>query len=111
MAKFGRFEFGKQEPAETYEGDYMELDDKGYVRIFRGKADSFPALTFGAPSSSLVNAIHLDKGQSVREINGGKKRIVPSKRKGRDRGRARTESAQEAETKRTLEDYGKKVGS
>lgn len=35
MAKFGRYEFGKTEPTEVYEGDYMR-QDKGIVSIFRG---------------------------------------------------------------------------
>jgi hypothetical protein len=65
MAKFGRFEFGKEKPAEIYDlGDYMELDDKGFVRIFSGKLSVFQSLD----PPRLVNAIHLDKGQSVREI-------------------------------------------
>ncbi len=40
MAKFGRCEFGKAEPTETYEGGYMKLD-KGYVRIFEGEERRF----------------------------------------------------------------------
>jgi len=65
MAKFGRFEFGKEKPTEVYEGgDYMELDDKGFVRIFSGT----PGWELFAPPS-LVNAIHLDNGQSVRRLS------------------------------------------
>jgi len=66
MAKFGRFEFGKTEPTETYEGDYMKLDAKGYVSIFRND----PSTIMGVPTTEprLIHAIHLDKGQSVREI-------------------------------------------
>jgi len=65
MAKFGRFEFGKTEPAETYEGGYMALE-RGYVRIFEGEQSAFllPDMT---PPRLLV-AIHLENGQSVREI-------------------------------------------
>jgi hypothetical protein len=65
MAKFGRFEFGKEKPAEVYDGgDYMELDGKGFVRIFRGT----PGWDLITPPR-LVNVIHLDKGQSVRQIS------------------------------------------
>ncbi len=64
MAKFGRFEFGKNKPAETYEGDYMVLE-RGYVRIFEGQ----PAVLLPDMNPPrLVTAIYLDKGQSVREI-------------------------------------------
>ena len=66
MAKFGRFEFKAKEPAETYEGDRMELD-KSYVKIFRGLRNRFDPTDFG----KLVVVIHLDKGQSVREIERG----------------------------------------
>jgi hypothetical protein len=63
MAKFGRYEFGKDKPAEEYAGDFMELEN-GYVRIFRGERDVL------SPDEGvrLVAAIHLDKGQTVREI-------------------------------------------
>ena len=47
MTKFGRFEFGKQAPAETYEGDYMKLDAKGYVSIFRNE----PSTIMGVPTT------------------------------------------------------------
>ena len=60
MAKFARFEFGKTEPVETYNGDYMALES-GYVRIFSGE----PA---GMNPPRLLAAIHLDRGQSVQEI-------------------------------------------
>lgn len=63
MAKFGRYEFGKAEPTETYEGDRMELD-KGYVRILEGERNRYGLKDEGR----LLAAIHLDKGQSVREI-------------------------------------------
>ena len=67
MAKFARFEFGEEKPAEVYDrGDYMELDEKGFVRIFSGKLGVLES--FATPPR-LVNAIHLDKGQSVREIS------------------------------------------
>ncbi len=68
MAKFGRFKFGMSEPTETYEGDYMELDAKGYVRIFRGEPNSLMGVAVTTPR--LIHAIHLDKGQSVQEIKG-----------------------------------------
>ncbi len=63
MAKFGRYEFGKAEPTETYEGGYMKLD-KGYVRIFEGEERRL----YSNDEGHLVAAIYLDKGQSVREI-------------------------------------------
>ncbi|MFY9903971.1 MAG: hypothetical protein WAK62_02420 [Terriglobales bacterium] len=63
MAKFGRYEFGKAEPTETYEGDRMTLD-KGYVRIWEGQQNLFHPHDHG----HLVAAIYLDKSQSVREI-------------------------------------------
>jgi hypothetical protein len=63
MAKFGRYEFGKDKPAEEYVGDFMELQ-KGYVQIFKGERTAL-SLDEGA---RLVAAIHLDKGQSIREI-------------------------------------------
>jgi len=69
MAKFGRFEFKAQVPAETFEGDHMELDHKGYVRIFRGKSSDDFRDPFGPPTSELIHAVHLDKGQRMSEIN------------------------------------------
>jgi|HubBroStandDraft_2_1064218.scaffolds.fasta_scaffold97260_2 hypothetical protein len=63
MAKFGRYEFGKDKPAEEYCGDFMELE-KGYVQIFKGE-HRILGLDDG---TRLVAAIHLEKGQSVREI-------------------------------------------
>ena len=62
MAKFGRFEFGKDKPSETYEGDRMVLE-KGYTKIFRGGLELIDLQT-----EQLISVIHLDKGQSVREI-------------------------------------------
>lgn len=76
MAKFGRYEFGKAEPTETYEGGRMELD-KGYVRIFEEEARGFRPINEG----HLVAAIHLDKGQSVREIKEAEQPKPKSKRK------------------------------
>lgn len=67
MAKFGRFEFGKPEAVETYEGDRMELD-KGYVKIFRGER----SVLHPHDEGDLVAVVHLDKGQSVREIETAK---------------------------------------
>jgi hypothetical protein len=66
MAKFGRFEFKAKEPAETYEGDHMELD-KGYVKILRGAKGGFLG-DFELSSGDTVVIVYLDKGQSVREI-------------------------------------------
>jgi hypothetical protein len=62
MAKFGRFEFGKDKPSETYEGDHMMLE-KGYVKIIRGGLELIDFET-----EHLIAVIHLDKGQSMREI-------------------------------------------
>jgi hypothetical protein len=65
MAKFGRFEFGNETPTEVYDdGDFMELDGKGFVRIFRG----IPGWELLAPPQ-LINAIRLDRGLSVRQIS------------------------------------------
>jgi hypothetical protein len=72
MAKYGRFGFGKIEPTETYEGDYMALES-GYVRIFQGE----PA---GMNPPRLLAAIHVDRGQSVREIKAGNDGQKPSKK-------------------------------
>jgi hypothetical protein len=60
MARFGRFTFGKEQPIEIYEGDSMKLE-KGYVKILNGD----PTFDLHA----LVAVIHLDKGQSVRQID------------------------------------------
>jgi hypothetical protein len=62
--KFGRFEFKAKEPAEIYEGDRMELEH-GYVKILNGQDG---ILGFAEDSGSVVAVVHLDKGQSVREI-------------------------------------------
>lgn len=62
MTKFGRFAFGKNEPSETYEGDCMKLE-KGYVKILKGEPN-----LIDLQAEQLVAVIHLDKGQSVREI-------------------------------------------
>ena len=63
--KFGRFVFGNQEPSETYEGDCMTLE-KGYVKILRG----IPSL-IDLGTEQIIAVIHLDKGQSMREIGKG----------------------------------------
>jgi hypothetical protein len=62
MAKFGRFEFGKDKPSETYEGDRMRLE-KGYIKIIRGELELPDFQT-----EQVIAVIHLDKGQSMREI-------------------------------------------
>jgi len=62
MAKFGRFEFGKNEPTETYGGDRMKFE-KGYVKILSGGDELLDLQT-----EKIVAVIHLDKGQSVRKI-------------------------------------------
>ena len=67
MAKFGRFEFGKDEPVETYEGDSMAVQG-GYVKILRGA----PKKLFDLPEEPIA-VIHLAQGQSVREIKDAQK--------------------------------------
>ncbi len=75
MAKFGRFEFKAESPAEVYEGDFMALE-RGYVRIFEGESgDIIPSLI----PPRLIAAIHLDSGQSVREIKAESKGEKPTK--------------------------------
>ena len=64
MAKFGCFEFGHDKAAGTYEGDRLELN-KDYVKIVNGQPGMIELLR---DSTSVVAVIHLDKGQSVREI-------------------------------------------
>jgi hypothetical protein len=66
MVKFGLFEVGKKDAVQVYEGGYMELDAKGWVRIFDGEPSIWGSSW--APAR-LVGAIHLDKGQSVRRIS------------------------------------------
>jgi hypothetical protein len=61
---FGRFEFKSEKPAESYTGDYMTLE-RDYVRIFEGSPESYLS-NLTAPR--LVAVVHLDSGQSVREI-------------------------------------------
>ena len=62
MARFGRFTLGKEQPIEIYEGHSMKLE-KGYVKILNGDP------TFDLYAEQLVAVIHLDKGQSVRQID------------------------------------------
>lgn len=61
MSQFGRFEFGKDKASETYEGDFMSLE-KGYVKILKGQPGMGPEI------ETVAAVIHLDKGQSVREV-------------------------------------------
>jgi hypothetical protein len=65
MANFGRFEFGKDDPGETYAGDRMTLE-KGYVKIIRGIRGSQSLIDL--ETEQIVAVIHLDRGQSAREI-------------------------------------------
>jgi hypothetical protein len=62
MTKFGRFEFGKEEPCEIYEGDHLKLE-KGHVKVING-----PSL-LDEEADHVVAVIHLDRGQSVRKID------------------------------------------
>ncbi len=60
--KFGRFEFKSAEPVEVYEGDHIVLDES-FVKVLRGQS------TYLDPNAAeIVAVVHLDKGQSVREI-------------------------------------------
>jgi hypothetical protein len=61
--KFGWFEFGNNEPFDTYDGDRMMLD-KEFVRIWEGPPNSDAMDSNG----NLVAAIRLEKGQCVRKI-------------------------------------------
>jgi hypothetical protein len=70
MRKFGRFEFGKPEPVETYEGDYMAME-RGFVWIFEGD-DTFASMT----KPRLIAAIRLDGAQSVQEIKAESKKAT-----------------------------------
>lgn len=60
--KIRAFEFGEDEPKETYEDGHMKLE-KGYVKILRAEPSIFDSQT-----EDLVAVIHLDRGQSMREI-------------------------------------------
>jgi len=67
MAKFGRFKLGFSQPTETYEGDSMQLDEKGFVRIFRN--EPMKVLGVDTIEPNLVHAIHLDKGERVSKLD------------------------------------------
>jgi hypothetical protein len=62
MKKWGRFNLGEDKPIEIYEGDCVMLE-KGYVKILMGG----PKL-FDQDAEQVVAVIHLEKGQSLREI-------------------------------------------
>jgi hypothetical protein len=68
MAKFARYDLGKPDPLETYEGDFMECDG-GYVKIFQGQP--VPNDWQGDPPH-LLCAIRLSGGQRVAEIKDAK---------------------------------------
>jgi hypothetical protein len=61
MLRFGRFTFGEEQPIEVYEGDSMRLE-RGFVKILNGGQDS------DLLGEQLAAVIHLDKGQSVRQL-------------------------------------------
>jgi hypothetical protein len=63
MAKFGRFEFGKVKPTETYEGERMVVE-KGYVKIVKGGPNYF-----GLQTEQTVAVVRLDRGESVRKLS------------------------------------------
>jgi hypothetical protein len=65
MARYGHFQFNTKQPVATCEGDFMKLDDKGYVCIFRGDPGVFDICN----PSRLTAVFYLEKGQSVREVD------------------------------------------
>ncbi len=62
MAKFARYELGKTQPLEIYEGDFMQCDG-AYVKIFAGDET---VSEFSPPR--LLCAIRLSGGQRIAEI-------------------------------------------
>jgi hypothetical protein len=71
MPKFGRFELGKQQPIETFDGDFMDLE-RGHVKIMRGS----PGVFLDVPCAETIAVIDLASGQSVKEIKNTQKRCV-----------------------------------
>ena len=60
MAKFGLFDSSHKAPLQEYEGDYMQQNGE-HVTIFVRTSDP-------SQLDEQVNAIRLDKGQSVKKI-------------------------------------------
>ena len=63
MAKFARYELGKTQPLEIYEGNFMQCDGF-YVKIFAGEEPS----EFDPLPPRLLCAIRLPGGQRIAEI-------------------------------------------
>jgi hypothetical protein len=64
MAKFARYELGKPEPREIFEGDFMRCDGF-YGKIFAGDEGDGE---FNAVPPHLLCAIRLSGGQRIAEI-------------------------------------------
>ena len=60
MAIFGLFKLGIPRPVETYEGDYIAVDE-GSVKIWRDAKQA-------TQSDRIVAVIELEPGYSVREV-------------------------------------------
>jgi hypothetical protein len=60
MPKYGVFTVTDARPLQEYEGDYM-VQDKQFVQIWKNSTDP-------AGPDVQVAAIHLDRGQSVKEM-------------------------------------------
>jgi hypothetical protein len=61
MKKYGLFDSFSKEPLQEYEGDYTMMDKPPFVTIYR----------YTDPERGTTEAtahVHLDKGQSVKEI-------------------------------------------
>jgi hypothetical protein len=65
MAKFARYELGKTDPLEIYEGGFMQCDG-AYVKIFAGEESTGDAQLLNPPR--LLRAIRLSGSQSIAEI-------------------------------------------
>ena len=59
MAKFGRFRDGEKAPFETYEGDLLEHVSDDCIRVMRDG---------GEMPDAVLAVIHLQKGESVKEL-------------------------------------------
>jgi hypothetical protein len=65
MAKFARYELGKTEPLEIYEGDFMQCEG-AYVKIFAGDEVISEGQSLNPPH--LLCAIRLSGGQRIAEM-------------------------------------------
>jgi hypothetical protein len=61
VARFGFFTVVGARPAQEFEGDYLAMD-KQFVQIY--KVDPT-----GRTADKMVAAVHLDKGQFIKEID------------------------------------------